>query len=166
VLDLRPIAPTDATALHSLLSDPEVAAWLRPKGVTGPFSVEECERWVARDVAHRAAHGFGAWLAWDGDTCAGRCALSFTLVGGRAEIEVGWAVASRYWGRGVGTSMGRLGLAAAAEHGIDNVVSFTRVDNLASRRVMEKLGLDYERDFEHAGYPHALYRTIRERPAP
>ena len=31
---------------------------------------------------------------------------------------------------------------------------------------MEKLGLAYERDFEHAGYPHVLYRTIRERNAP
>jgi RimJ/RimL family protein N-acetyltransferase len=166
MLDLRPVTADDGAALHVLLSDPDVAAWLRPKGVTGPFSPEECETWVARDVAHWAAHGMGAWLAWDAETCAGRCALRYTLVEGRAEIEAGWAVTSRYWGRGVGTAMGRHALTAAAERGIINVVSFTRTDNQASRRVMEKLGLVYEREFEHAGYPHALYRTIREHNAP
>jgi hypothetical protein len=27
---------------------------------------------------------------------------------------------------------------------------------------MQKLGLNFEREFEHAGLPHVLYRTIRE----
>jgi RimJ/RimL family protein N-acetyltransferase len=166
MLDLRPVQAGDAPALHAVLSDPDVAAWVRPKGVSGPFTQEECEEWVALDVAHWAAHGFGAWLAWDGGECAGRCMLKHSLVEGRGEVEIGWEVASRYWGRGVGTAIGRHVLTAAAEHGIGNVVAFTRVDNLRSRRVMEKLGLTYERVFEHAGYPHVLYRTIRERTAP
>jgi ribosomal-protein-alanine N-acetyltransferase len=166
MLDLRPVTSDDAAALHALLSDPDVAAWLRPKGVTGPFSLEECEGWVAKDVAHWAAHGFGSWLAWDGEDCAGRCLLKHSLVTGRGEVEIGWAVASRYWGRGVATAIGRHGLTAAAERGIANIVALTRVDNLPSRRVMGKLGLVYEREFEHAGYPHVLYRTIRERNPP
>jgi RimJ/RimL family protein N-acetyltransferase len=77
-------------------------------------------------------------------------------------VEVGWAVARSYWGRGLATAMGRHALTVAAEHRIANVVAFTRVDNLASQRVMQKLGLTYEREFEHAGLPHVLYRTIRE----
>jgi RimJ/RimL family protein N-acetyltransferase len=32
------------------------------------------------------------------------------------------------------------------------------VDNAASRRVMEKLGLEHEREFGHAGRTYALYR--------
>jgi hypothetical protein len=31
------------------------------------------------------------------------------------------------------------------------------------RAVMEKLGMRYERDVEHAGLPHVLYRLTRER---
>ena len=166
MLDLRPVQPADASALHALMSDPEVARWLRPKGQSGPFSMQECEAMAVRDAAHWATHGFGPWLAWDGDIGAGRCLLEHSVVDGRAEVEIGWAVASRFWGRGVGTAMGRHALAAGAQHGIANFVAFTRVDNVASRRVMEKLGLAYERDFDHAGYPHALYRTIRERTAP
>ena len=130
MLDLRPVAPGDAPALHTLLSDPDVARWLRPHGVTEPFTPEECEAIVDR----------------------------------RGEVELDWAVASALWGRGVGTAMGRHALAAAAERGITNLVAYTRADNAASRRVMEKLGLTHERDFEHAGYPHVLYRTIPEGP--
>ena len=163
MLDLRPVQPGDGPALHAVLSDPEVARWLRPRNASGPFSLEECHAMASQDAAHWSAHGFGPWLAWDDETCAGRCLLEHSLVDGRGEVEVGWAVASPYWGRGVATEMGRHALAAGAERGITSLVAYTRADNAASRRVMEKLELIYERDFEHAGYPHVLYRTIRER---
>ena len=45
---------------------------------------------------------------------------------------------------------GRLGFA--------EVASWTLPINLASQRVMEKLGFRYERDFEFAGLRHRLYR--------
>ena len=163
MLDLRPVQPSDGPAVHQLLSDPEVAAWLRPAGVTGPFTLEECEAAIPAHVAHWTAHGFGRWLAWDGTDCVGRCLLEHSIVDGRGEVEIGWTVARPYWGRGLGTSMGRHALTVAAERGLTNVVAFTRVDNRASQRIMQKLGLRYEREFVHAGLPHVLYRTIRER---
>ncbi|MGZ4313686.1 MAG: GNAT family N-acetyltransferase, partial [Solirubrobacteraceae bacterium] len=165
MLDLRPVAPGDAPAVHQFLSDPEVAKWLRPKGVSGPFTLAECEAAIPAQVAHWAAHGFGVWLAWEGEDCVGRCLLKHSIVDGRGEVEIGWAVARPRWGRGIGTAMGRHALEAAAEHGVTNVVAFTRTDNRASQCVMEKLGLTYERDFTHAGLPHVLYRAIRERGA-
>ena len=42
-----------------------------------------------------------------------------------------------------------------------SVVAFTLPDNTASRRVMEKLGMTYERDIVHADLPHVLYRSTR-----
>ena len=39
-----------------------------------------------------------------------------------------------------------------------SVVSFTLPGNLASRRVMEKLGFRFERETTYAGLPHVLYR--------
>ena len=38
------------------------------------------------------------------------------------------------------------------------IVAFTRPDNVASRRVMEKADFVYERDVLHVGLPHVLYR--------
>ena len=59
----------------------------------------------------------------------------------------------------VSRNVGRHALESATDAGFERVVAFTRTDNLASRHVMEKLGLRYERDFKRAGLPHGLYVT-------
>ena len=49
--------------------------------------------------------------------------------------------------------------------GLAEIVSFTTEANLSSRRVMEKIGMTYSRDFDHPDLPpghplrrHVLYR--------
>ena len=80
-------------------------------------------------------------------------------VPGPGQVEVGWAVWPVRWGQGYATELG----AAAVGYGFDElqlhtIVAYTLVDNRASRRVMEKLGFEYERDVTHANLPHVLYR--------
>ena len=41
-----------------------------------------------------------------------------------------------------------------------DLVAFTVTDNVASRRVMEKVGFRYERDFMHHDLAHVLYRLL------
>jgi RimJ/RimL family protein N-acetyltransferase len=154
---LRSVGLSDALALHGLLSDHEVAAWLRPAGRSGPFSLNECEAIVVEKVAHWTAHGFGMSLAFDQGVCVGRSIVQHNVVNGRGEVEIGWAVARERWGQGIATELGQHALATAASVGLRRVVAFTRPDNGASRRVMEKLGLRYELDFDHGGVAHVLY---------
>ena len=143
MLDLRPITPGDAAALHELLGDPAVATWLRRAGDDGPFTLADCETMVARAVAHWAAHGFGRSLAWERDRCIGWSLVQHTIAAGRGEVEIGWTVARDHWGQGVATELGRralrrgIGAAAASRRRVH------ALDNAASRRVMEKLGLVY-----------------------
>jgi len=40
-----------------------------------------------------------------------------------------------------------------------SIVAITRPDNLGSQRVLVKTGLVYERDVDHEGIPHQLYRS-------
>jgi [ribosomal protein S5]-alanine N-acetyltransferase len=50
----------------------------------------------------------------------------------------------------------------AFEHlGMADIVAFTLATNQASRRVIEKVGGQLERDIVHAGLPHVLYRIKR-----
>jgi len=158
MVELHPIGAGDGNAVHELLGDPAVATWLRPAGVHGAFTPEECELVAARGAAHWAAHGFGRMLAFDGDRCVGWSLLGHTIVAGRAEVEIGWSVTSDRWGQGLATALGADALGRAQALGLDGVVAFTRRDNGRSRRVMEKLELQREREFEHAGLPHVLYR--------
>ena len=86
-------------------------------------------------------------------------------------VEVGWRIAREHWGRGYAPEAARAALAHAfGVLGLDEIVSFTAVGNLRSRRVMEKLGMTHDPadDFEHPslapGHPlrrHVLYRIRR-----
>jgi len=49
--------------------------------------------------------------------------------------------------------------------GLPSVVAFTLPGNRASRRVMEKSGLMFERQIVHAGAHHVLYRVQRPQAA-
>jgi RimJ/RimL family protein N-acetyltransferase len=73
-------------------------------------------------------------------------------------VEVGWALVPELWGRGYATELGAAAVDVAFGLGVTEVVAFTLPHNAASRRVMEKLGLSYEREVVWADLPHVLYR--------
>jgi RimJ/RimL family protein N-acetyltransferase len=149
-----------------LFGDPQVAAWIWPEGLGGrPRTPGQAEQILARFVAHWRAHGFGWWYLRERDSgqLVGEVGLQRTEVERRPVVEVGWTMLPERWGRGYATEAAH----AAVEHGFDElglheIVSFTLPHNQRSRRVMEKLGMTYDRDIERANLPHVLYRL----PAP
>ncbi|HTT69248.1 MAG TPA: GNAT family N-acetyltransferase [Gemmatimonadales bacterium] len=117
--------------------------------------------YLAKNLAHWAAHGFGAWMLRDGVSrgIVGRAILRHLDVDGVDEVEVGYSLDPACWGRGLATEIA----AACLEHARDDlelatVVAVTLPDNAPSRRVLEKAGLAYERDWMHGGRLHVLYR--------
>lgn len=155
-MEIRPLIATDAPAIHrSLLRDPEVAAWFR---TSGPFSLAECEEMVTRKIAHRAVHRFGWSLGWEGDVCVGWGVAQYCIVDGYSEVEIGWTVARSHWRQGIATRLGQHALSEVSTLGLRSTVAYAREDNAASRGVMTKLGMSYEKDFELNGDPHVLYR--------
>jgi RimJ/RimL family protein N-acetyltransferase len=155
-MEIRALRETDAEPIHrTLLGDPEIAVWFRSGG---PFSVAECEEMVTRKVAHRAVHGFGWSLGWEDDTCVGWGIAQYCIVDGAAEVEIGWTVARSHWRRGIGTHLGRHALTEVVPLGLHSVVAYAREENAASRGVMTKLGMTYEKRFDFEGLPHVLYR--------
>jgi RimJ/RimL family protein N-acetyltransferase len=150
------IAAVHEAALTTLLGDPQVGATLG--GAKSPEAVRVA---VGRHGEHWDEHGFGYWTFLDRETGApiGRGGLSRAHVGGRDEIEVGWAVMPEHWGRGYATELGAASVRVAFDVLlVPDVVAYTLPHNLSSRRVMEKLGFEYEREIVHAGLPHVLYR--------
>jgi RimJ/RimL family protein N-acetyltransferase len=155
-MEMRPLIATDGAAIHvALLADPDVAAWFRSAGA---FTLEECEEMVIRKTAHRTAHGFGWSLLWEGDVCVGWSVAQYCIVDGISEVEIGWAVKRSHWRRGIATRLGQHALGEVRSLGLDSIVAYTREDNAASRGVMSKLGMAYEKSFDFQGAPHVLYR--------
>jgi ribosomal-protein-alanine N-acetyltransferase len=156
----EPVRPGQAKELLGLLGDQRVGATLG-----GVLTLGEVRAVCEAMAEHWRRHGFGYWLWRDRERAlVGRGGLHHTHVGGREEIEVGWAVMADRWGEGFATEIGR----AAARHAFERlelleIVAFTLPENHASRRVMEKLGFEYERDVLHAGLPHVLCRLTPDR---
>jgi len=93
----------------------------------------------------------------------GRGGLRNLQVDGVTEVEVSYAVCAEFWRQGFATEMARAYVKIAFDKlDLDNVVCFTQPANLGSRRVMEKVGFVYERDFIHADLPHVFYRLRRQ----
>jgi ribosomal-protein-alanine N-acetyltransferase len=159
----EPISQAHLDDMVRLLSDPRVAATLG--GVPTPARVAAM---IEQQAEQFEQHGFGFWVWRDKatDTVVARGGIQHTHVGGADEVEVGWAVVADRWGQGLATELGAASIRVGFEdHGLRDIVSFALETNLASRRVMEKLGLTYERDVDHAGLPHVLYRLTADQAA-
>jgi len=84
-------------------------------------------------------------------------------------VEIGWRLAFDHWGRGYATEAAK-GLMdyGFTELHLDEIVSFTAVGNKRSCAVMQRLGMEFDVEFDHPGLPednhlrrHALYRKAR-----
>jgi ribosomal-protein-alanine N-acetyltransferase len=78
------------------------------------------------------------------------------------DIEIGWWLAKQYWGRGLASEAAACALADAFERvGLRRVVAIAVEENRASTRIMEKLGMRYEKRIEHRGVEVVLYAVER-----
>lgn len=80
-------------------------------------------------------------------------------------VEVGWRLAYPYWGKGYATE----GALACLKYGFETlflkeIVSFTAVQNMRSRAVMERIGMHHhpQDDFDHPKLPkdHKLSKLV------
>jgi RimJ/RimL family protein N-acetyltransferase len=149
-----PIGPGDLDFLCTLLGDPRVGATLG--GTRDPAQVEELVAQRAREWTR--GYGYRVWRERATGAPVARGGLGDAVVEGEPMVELGWAVLPARWGEGIATELAAASVAEAAGLGIPRVVAFTLPHNVASRRVMEKLGMRYDRVFEHGPWgPHVLY---------
>ena len=74
------------------------------------------------------------------------------------EIEVGYSIIKRYWGLGIGTEAARTWLEYGFNTmGLERIVAVAVVENAASRRIMEKLGMKFEKNEIHYDEECAFY---------
>ena len=146
--------------LVGLFQDPRVAATLG-----GPITVIEAKDRLEENDRHWNVNGFGFWVFHDkrSGVFVGRGGLRRVRIEGVFETEIAYAVASDDWDRGLATEMADAIVDIAFRKlNLADLVAFTLPTNMASRRVMEKVGFRYERDIQHAGLPHVLYRRTSE----
>ena len=148
-LDVRPLRQADLGTILDLYADPDAMRW-----AGGPtIDVEEGERRLQRLIDHQEEYGFSLWAVVERESGSviGDCGLIHYAFKG-PEIELGYRLKVPYWGRGYATEAARAVLAHGFEEvGLDRIVAVTHPDNVASQRVLEKIGMRREGFSEYDG---------------
>jgi RimJ/RimL family protein N-acetyltransferase len=142
--------------LDHLLNHPAVATWLG-----GTRIHDDIKKDIVASQEHWSKFGFGQWVVLDCKTSeiVARGGLRQVEILGRTEVELFYAVLPSHQRQGIATALA----AAAMDHalhvpGLASIIAFTIEANVASLRVLEKLGFVFETKFEHADLPHILFR--------
>ena len=148
---LRRFVEEDAPLLLELDSDPEVVRFVdvglspdldKIRNELIPYLLNYYERNVGFGVWAAIEKASGDFLGWFLFRPSARDASA---------IELGYRLRRAAWGRGLATEGSRaLVEMGFKELGVEQVVAMAMARNVASRRVMEKVGLRYVGDFEES----------------
>ena len=153
-LALREFQPRDAENLYRLNRDPRVMRYIGDGSVGTRASASAAISRTTRQ--YRDYPGLGAWPAEERATGAFVGWFCLKYIPATIEVEVGYRLLPRVWGRGFATE----GARAIVRYGFDvlglyRIVGLTHPDNLASQRVLCKAGL------REAGWGRYYDRDLR-----
>ena len=152
---LRAPTPEDLDAWHAIYLDAEEVWYGAPRS-----SLDENRAKLLRQIGHHEQHGFGmCTVELNGETIG---AAGLQHLEGGPEVEVGYRFLTEHWGHGYATESARASLAwGFDELGLDRIVAVALASNVASRRVLEKCGLE-EIGLAHVyGLEHVKYELAR-----
>lgn len=149
---LRPYQPGDRDFFVALFSDAEVCAH-----TGGPLSAEQAGALFDSLIDGTHARAIAAFAVVTELEPVGHAVLLRTPAPG--EVEIGFMMSRAHWGQGFGTRAARALQIEAKRRGFDRAVGTVDLENVASQRVLEKLGGERQLDRDAEG---EFYRFILE----
>ncbi len=153
-LILRPFQESDLGELALINRDPDVRAFAD----SGVKDREQTKQRLDVVLEHWRKHGFGLWaviLKAEG-RFVGWCGVGYFH--GVGDAELSYTLAKPYWGQGLATEATR----AVVDHafrqlGLPRILAHARTQNTASHRVMEKIGMTFQRNAQYSGKDAVVY---------
>ena len=143
-LRLRPLADADAPFILELLNDPDFLSNVGDRGVR---NLQDARRYIeAGPAASHRRHGFGL--------CAVELKASAVVIGlcgllrrdTHPDVEIGFALLPRFRHQGYALEAAQAALRLGTQVlGLGRIVAITSPGNSASIRILEALGLKFER---------------------
>jgi RimJ/RimL family protein N-acetyltransferase len=158
-LVLRGFAESDVDPLYQILSDADA---LRYFPDPRPPSRERVQKIISNQLQHWERYGYGWWaieqrsrnglIGWSG--------LQFLPE--TVEVEVGYLLGQPFWGQGLATEAAQACVQYGFEQlGLQTIVGIVHPENVASQRVIEKLGLSFVDRTRYFGMDCYHYRMER-----
>jgi len=158
-LMLREFVRGDAEALATILCDSETMRFY-----PAAFTAAGVAEWIDRNRKRYAIdrHGLWAMVLKSSGELIGDCGLIRQKIDGVEETEIGYHVRRDLWKQGYATEAA----AACRDHGfarlsVNHLISLIRPENLPSRRVAEKIGMEFWKPVLWHELPHCVYVVRR-----
>lgn len=159
-LTMREYTEDDAGFIYELLNSP---GWLKHIGSRGISGLKEAGMYIkTMMMPSYAENGFGMYmmeLKEDG-TPIGMCGLIKREA--LDDIDIGFAVLPSYEGKGYTSEAAVKIMEHAQELGLKKIVAMTVTYNLGSIRVLEKIGMKYEKMINLPNDPEELMLFVKE----
>lgn len=159
-LVLRPFRLQDAATLHKILVVPGVLNYY-PN--SDPPDLDRVQILIQKQLDHWGNYDYGWWAVEpDGkDELIGWSGLQYLPE--TDEIEIGYLLSKPYWGMGLATESAIAGL----DYGfktlkIPQIIGIVHPENIASQKVLEKIGLTFQEEAEYFGM--ACYKYLIKNP--
>jgi RimJ/RimL family protein N-acetyltransferase len=167
-LILRPWRDSDLLLFAEQNADPVVMRYL-----IGPLTRAQSDAYVERSKQDFAATGICKWAVEVPGVAPFIGAVGLSTVRFEASftpaVEVAWRLHRHFWGQGYATEAARAAIEDGFTRvGLREIVALTTLENKASQRVMERLGMTRTIEFDHPAVAedspllrHILYRLRR-----
>lgn len=167
-LILREMTENDLPALRKILQDKEVMY-----AYEHAFSEEEVIKWFENQLRRYREDGFGLWAAVlkDSGEMIGQCGITYQDLGNERVPETGYLFQKKFWHSGYAAEAAQAcNRYAFAVLGMAEIYSIIRDNNLPSRKVAERNGMEIcgsiTKHYYGIDMPHVVYRLKRQTAAP
>lgn len=151
---LRELTVDDAMSFYELNENPKVIQYTGDR----PFkSVEEAISFL-QNYTDYEENGYGRWAVIDksNNEFLGWCGLKYDS--SKEETDLGFRFFEKFWNRGVATESA----IACLKYGLDQlkikkIVGRAMSDNIASIKVLQKLGFIFDKEFDFDGHKGVIY---------
>ena len=156
----RPFTMEDLPQLIENRSDPEVNKYLGGTRLQNPEAIEKRLQFYI-DCYEKYGFGMSAMIWKETGETIGWSGLQ--PLDGTNEIEVGYGMIKKFWGKGIGLETAKAWLDFGFRvKNLERIVAVAYPENKSSWRIMEKCGMKYEKTGEHYGATCVFYAISRE----
>jgi len=154
-LILRELTPKDSRYFYELNLSPNVIKYTGDKAFE---TIMEAEKFLKKYTDYQI-NGFGRWAVTDksNNEFLGWCGLKY--VADLDETDIGFRFFEKHWNKGFATESAK----ACIKYGFENlnlktIIGRAMKENVASIKVLEKLGMNYEKEFDFDEHLGLIYR--------
>lgn len=156
---LRELNIKDAENFYALNLNPNVIKYTGDKAFPNLTAAEN----FLKNYSDYEKNGYGRWAVIDkcDGTFVGWCGLKYATTS--EETDIGFRFFEKHWNKGFATESATACLKYGFEKlHLKTIIGRAMAENVASVKVLEKIGLKYEKDFDFDGHVGVVYRIDSE----